>query len=156
MRRVSYQTCQRKKLQEDSKQYPNPIKFQCNLCTKHLAFDQVGSLCLKEGCIDCFCTSCTLAQRTGHRHYLYEFTVMRSPKNYLNQVSCNYCAKPVMVAMAQGLWCSDCNKHFLCISCIVSAGKTGVPKLEEGLPHMKIMKPCKVKNGWQLYVMEGA
>lgn len=55
--------------------------------------------------------------------------------------------------MAQGLWCSDCKNHFICLMCIVSICKSDTPKIQEGLPHMKILKPCKVKTGWQFYVM---
>jgi hypothetical protein len=108
-RRTAYQTCHRKELRESSRQYPNPIFKSCVLCgisqfclqayvaiaqqltIPVLAFDQIGSLCIKEGCADNFCASCTLAQRTGHRHHLYEVMVRRSVKNYTNQITCNYC-----------------------------------------------------------------
>jgi hypothetical protein len=59
-----------------------------------------------------------------------------------------------MLVMAQGLWCADCKNHFMCISCIEKVGKTGVPNVKDGLPHMKYLKQCKVKHGWQLYVVE--
>jgi hypothetical protein len=42
----------------------------------------------------------------------------------------------------------------MCMSCIEKVGKTGMPNVTEGLPHMKYLKQCKVKHGWQLYVME--
>ncbi|KAF2269768.1 hypothetical protein CC78DRAFT_239312 [Lojkania enalia] len=156
MGRVAYRTCHRKELQENSIQYPNPIPWQCSLCEKMLVFDKPGSCCLKEGCGDCFCSSCTSAQRVNHRHHLFEFTVMRSPKVYLNQITCNYCSQAYIIAMAQGLWCADCKGHFICIDCILGVSKDGTPKVEDGLPHMKILKQCKVKSGWQLYVMDGS
>lgn len=60
-----------------------------------------------------------------------------------------------MLAIAQGLWCPDCTKHFMCISCLANIGKGDNPKFQDGLPHMKILKPCKVKTGWQMYWMDG-
>ncbi|KAH8716804.1 hypothetical protein GQ44DRAFT_404222 [Phaeosphaeriaceae sp. PMI808] len=153
-RRNSYQKCYSKDIQQASKQYPNALPFQCGLCTKKLAFDHNGAICLREGCDDTFCSDCTLAKRTGHRHYLYEFTIMRSPMVYTSQITCNYCSQPSFLAVCQGLWCSDCKNHFICLTCMIKTTKTGMPKIEAGLPHMKILKPCKVKTGWQFYLME--
>jgi hypothetical protein len=54
--------------------------------------------------------------------------------------------------MAQGLWCADCNRHFMCFACVLKSVDRAAQAVPEGLPHQKILKQCKVKNGWIMYI----
>lgn len=72
------------------------------------------------------------------------------PPHYNEMLTLIHLAYPV--PMAQGLWCADCQRHFMCLVCVLKVIQPGGVVVPEGLPHQKILKPCKVKNGWILYL----
>lgn len=106
-------------------------------------------------------------------------TIKEPPNDYTKQIMCTYCSEgeltlfclchcysryiktdkwfiAYLLANVEGFWCGDCgviNRHFMCLNCTNVLEKGGNKiAIAPGLPHQKIRKQCKVKEGWFFYI----
>jgi hypothetical protein len=142
-----------------------------------LQYEEKGSLCIRPGCLQMFCSACTKSDLPRHRHTVQTMIIKEPPNDSTKQAMCTYCksCKSIRVCHClsrsvktdqvylvyllpnlEGLWCEDCgviNRHFMCLNCmlVVQKGENNI-SIEPGLPHQKLLKQCKVKLGWFFYV----